>query len=122
MKGQVFIIALILILIILVLLKSETKSFPIQPESPLYKDFSNLKNELVETVDLSIFNGDDISTNLNSFITFSKEIFERKGYKQTVSYTILNPGNTMIVYMNVSLELDDSYLKDSLIINRTVYI
>jgi len=122
MKGQVFIIALLLILVILVLLKSETKSFPLQSESPLYKSFWNLKNELVETVDLSILNSEDISTNLDSFISFSKEIFERKGYKETVSFTISNPGNMITVYMNVSLELDDSYLKDYLIINRTVYI
>jgi len=121
MKGQVFIIALLLVLIILVLLKSETKSPPIRHESPLSKNFLNLKNELIETVDISLLNGEDISTNLDTFISFSKKIFENRGYKESVNYTISNPGNAIIVYMNVSLELDDSYLKDYLIINRRVY-
>jgi len=121
MKGQVFIIALLLVLIILVLLRSETKPFPPQHESPLSKSFLNLKNELIETVDISLLNGEDISTNLDTFISFSKKIFEMRGYKESVNYTISNPGNAIIVYMNVSLELDDSYLKDYLIINRRVY-
>lgn len=121
MKGQIFIMISVLVLIALILLKNAIKPVEIKPENFLYENFVNLKNELIKTVDISILNKEDITTNLNNFITFSKDVLERRGYNEDVKFNILTYGNTTTVYTNITLKLDNSFIEDKFIINRTVY-
>ena len=121
MKGQIFIMTAVLVLIVLILLKNAIQPVEIEPKSFLYENFINLKNELIRTVDISILNQQDITTNLNNFITFSGSILEQRGYSETVEFEISTYDNTTEVYMNVSLILENSFIEDKFIINRTVY-
>jgi len=120
MKGQIFILLLILILIALLSLRTR-RVVLIEEKNPIYETFLNLKNELIETIDLSLLNGEDITTNLNNFINFSQNILKHKGYNSEVNYTITSNGKVITVFLNLSLSYKNSYLKDNLVINRTVY-
>jgi len=93
----------------------------IESKSFLYENFLNLKNELIKTIDISILNKESIAPNLDNFISFSKESFENRGYDETVTYSISTIENTRTVYMTVSLRLENSFIEDEFIINRTVY-
>lgn len=121
MKGQVFVIIAILSVIVLVLLKASTIPVVEKPEIPLEENFLNLENELVKTVDASILNQQDVSSNLNSFISFSKQAFKEKNYGENVNYTLSRIDNTTTVYMDINLSYQDSYLYDRVAVIRTVY-
>jgi hypothetical protein len=121
MKGQIFIMAAVLVLIAFILLMNAIRPIETQPKNFLYENFVNLKNELIKTVDISILNQEDITTNLNDFITFSTEVFNQRGYNENVKFNIITYGNTTEVYMNVTLKLGNSFIEDKFIINRTVY-
>jgi uncharacterized protein YxeA len=120
MKGQVFVISSILILLALFLIRASTKTVDVKQNELFYESFSNLKTELIKTVDIALINQESVSTRLDDFIDFSQEVYNKKGYKESINYTV-SPGITTIVYLNVSLSSSDSYLMESLIINRTVY-
>ena len=122
MKGQVFIITSVLILIALMLVRINTQTFEIETEKTFYDDFSNLKNELINTIDFSILTDmTNLESNLNDFISFSTNSFKKRGYDEDVSYLITVNGDNRVIYLNVSLNSSKSYLKENLIINRTVY-
>ena len=121
MKGQIFVMMAVLVLIALLLLRNSIRPSAIKPEDFLYENFVNLKSELIKTVDVSILNKEDVSTNLNSFITFSKDVLRRKGYHADVKFDVSTHDNTTEVHMNVTLKLDNSFIEDKFIINRTVY-
>jgi len=120
MKGQIFVITSILILLVLLLTRASTQTANVKQDESFYETFSNLKAELVKTVDLSLINQQSVSDNLDDFIDFSNQTLKKKGYALEVNYTVY-PGQTTIVYLNVSLASSNSYLLDSLIINRTAY-
>ena len=121
MKGQIFIMTAVLVLIALILLKNSIQPVEIKPKNFLYENFINIKNELIKTVDISILSQEDITTNLNNFIDFSKDVFEQRGYNEIIEFEVSTYGNTTEVYMNISLELENSFIEDRFIINRTVY-
>ena len=122
MKGQVFIITSVLILIALMVVRINTQTFEIKTDEMFYEDFSNLKNELINTIDFSILTDvTNLENNLNDFISFSTNVLKKRGYNEDVSYIITVNGDTRIIYLNVSLNSSKSYLKENLIINRTVY-
>ncbi len=121
MKGQVFVMVAVLVLIALIMLRNAIKPVEVSPKSFLYENFLNLKNELIKTVDISILNEDDVSTNLNNFITFSSNVFQQRGYEQNIEFNTITYENTTEVYMNFSLKLGNSFIEDKFIINRTVY-
>lgn len=121
MKGQIFVIMAVLVLIALLLLRNAIRPSEIKPENFLYENFVNLKNELIKTVDISILSQEDVSTNLNSFIAFSKDILGRKGYNEDVKFEISTHDNMTEVHMNITLKLENSFIEDKFIINRTVY-
>lgn len=121
MKGQIFIMVAILVLVILFIMRSGTRPFVIKPKSLLFENFLNLKSELINTVDTSILKQQDISSNLDNFMNFATDIFEQKGYEADLNYSISTSGNEITVFMNLSLELEGSYLRDNLIVNRKVY-
>jgi ribosomal protein S8 len=111
----------VLVLIALLLLRNAIRPPEIKPEDFLYENFVNLKNELIKTVDISILNKEDVSTNLSSFIAFSTDVLGRKGYVEDVKFDASTYGNTIEVHMNVTLKLGNSFIEDRFIINRTVY-
>ena len=121
MKGQIFIMTAVLVLVALILLKNSIQTIEIKPKDFLYENFINLKNELVKTVDITILNQEDITTNLNDFIDFSKEVLEQRGYDENVEFELSVNGDVTTIYMNVSLGLENSFIEDRFIINRTVY-
>lgn len=121
MKGQIFIITSILVLLALFITRISTKTIDVKQDELFYESFSNLKNELIKTVDLALINGESVSERLGNFTDFSKDVFKKKGYTENVIYSI-SPGPTTIVYLNISLSSSNSYLLESLIINRTVYM
>lgn len=121
MKGQIFILIVILVLVALITMRNAIKPVMIESKPFLYENFLNLKNELIRTVDISILNKENIATNLDNFISFSKESLEKRGYNETITYSISTIENTTTVYMSVSLKLQNSFIEDEFIINRTVY-
>ncbi|MEM3609612.1 MAG: hypothetical protein QXK49_03030 [Candidatus Aenigmatarchaeota archaeon] len=120
MKGQIFIIISVLILIALYMTSTSIKTTNVKHDETFYQSFTNLKNELIKTIDLSLINQENLEENLNDFIDFSKEVFKKRGYIEKVEYSI-SYGQPIVIYLNVSLSSANSYLLDSLIINRTVY-
>jgi len=121
MKGQIFIIASILVLLALFITRLNTQTVDVGQDEMFYEGFSNLKTELIKTVDLSLLNQlSDLQPNLNDFIGFSKEVFKKRGYTESVTYSISSE-HTIVVYMNISLSSKNYYLLENLIINRTVY-
>lgn len=117
MKGQIFVLTSIMILVILLLVRSSTNTQAADQSDQFYLSFSNLEAELTKTVDLALVNRGDVAASLDDFISFSKDVYSRHGYTESVNYTL---GGTS-VYLNVSLRSSDSYFMNSLIINRTVY-
>ena len=71
MKGQVFMIVSLFILLFLFLLRLNTQTVDLSPKDLFYEDFSNLKNEIIKTIDISILNQENLQNNLNDFIMFS---------------------------------------------------
>ena len=120
MKGQIFIIASILVLLALFITRLGTQTVDVRQNELFYESFSNLKSELIKTVDLALINGESVSERLDNFTDFSKDVFKKKGYTEDVIYSV-SQGSTTIVYMNVSLSSRNDYLLENLIINRTVY-
>ena len=120
MKGQIFIISSILILLALFLIRTSTKTVDVKQNELFYESFTNLRSELIKTVDLALINQESVSARLDDFIVFSKNVYIKKGYNESVNYTV-SPGSTTIVYLNLSLTSSSSYLMENLIINRTVY-
>jgi len=121
MKGQIFIIASILILLALFLIRINTYTFEILEDELFYESFNNLKNELINTIDISLVNQEDLSTNLNDFITFSKDALKQRGFIESVNYSISVNGNERTINMNISLKSEKSEILDNLIIKRKVY-
>jgi hypothetical protein len=117
MKGQIF----ILILLALFLIRINTYTFEILEDELFYESFNNLKNELINTIDISLVNQEDLSTNLNDFITFSKDALKQRGFIESVNYSISVNGNERTINMNISLKSEKSEILNNLIIKRKVY-
>jgi hypothetical protein len=117
MKGQIFIIASVMILLALLLTRVSTKTVDIKQDENFYESFTNLKEQMVRTVDLGLVNQESVSSRLDDFIAFSKEVYARKGYNESVNYTVAGT----VAYINVSLSSANSYLLEELIVNRTVH-
>ena len=122
MKGQIFIIVSVFILLFLFLMRINTKVIEVKPEDLFYEDFSNFKNEFIKTIDISILNGENLQSNLDDFIDFSTDVYKNKGYIENVDYSIQFSGDVTVVYLNISLRSDKSYLRENLIINRTLSV
>ena len=110
-----------MILIALLLLQNAIRPLETVPKSNLQESFSNVKAEIERTVDMSLLKGEDVSTNLDSFILFSKDVMTSRGYAQEATYSISSFGRIFSVQMNLSLSSGSSFIQDEFIINRTVY-
>ena len=121
MKGQIFVLASVMILIVLLMLQNSIRPFELKDENSLYENFVNIKGELIRTVDVSLINQEGVSSNLEECIGFSKDVMGRKGYTEQVMYSVSTYGNTTVVQMNFTLSLGNSFIEDNFIINRTVH-
>jgi ABC-type Mn2+/Zn2+ transport system ATPase subunit len=117
MKGQIFILTSVLILIALLIARETTKTVDVKQDGLFYESFSNLRSELIKTVDIALLNQESVSDRLDDFIGFSNDTLRKRGCIESVNYSI----SSNVVYLNISLARDNSYLVDRLIINRTVY-
>jgi len=122
MKGQVFMIVSIFILLFLFLLRINTQTIDAKADDLFLEDFSNLKDELTKTVDISLLNQENLMGNLNGFIIFSTNVYKNKGYTEDVEYSVSTTGDVTTVYLNITLSSSNSYLKENLIINRTLSV
>lgn len=122
MKGQVFILISVFVLLFLFSLRISTQAIDVSTRDMFSEDFTNLRDELVRTVDVSLINQESLQTNLDDFIAFSNEFYRRKGYTEDVQYSISSLGDVTTVYLNVSLNSSSSYLMQGLIINRTMSV
>ena len=120
-KGQVFIILTVFILLGLIFLRVSTKTILEKPQDFLSENFLNLKNELVQTVDISLMKNEDVQTNLNEFIAFSTDALKQRGYSESVSFSLSTIGSTTTVNFEASLSFGKEYLNDSFKVERTVY-
>lgn len=121
MKGQIFLIASILILIGLIMLRINTVPFVQDPETHLQDHFLNIKNELIKTVDKSLLSGEALSSKLDRFISFSKQVLKERGFDQEIKYDITTLGEETIVTFDISINNKDSKLNDKIIIKRRLY-
>ena len=122
MKGQVFMIVSVFILLFLFLLRINTQTIEVKPDDLFYEDFSNLKNELLRIIDISLLNQENLQNNLNDFITFSTNMYRNKGYTEDVEFSVSTAGDVTTIYLNITLSSSKSYLKENLIINRTLSV
>ena len=121
MKGQIFVITSIMILIAIFLIRINTYTFEVKQDELFYENFDNLRTELINTIDVSLVNQDNINTNLDDFITFSTNVLKRRDFEEDVNYTVSINGNERTININVSLKSDKSEILENLIINRRVY-
>ena len=103
------------------LIRINTYTFEIKEDELFYENFDNLRTELINTVDISLFNQDNVYTNLDDFIAFSGNVLKRRGFEEDVKYTVSINGNERTISMNISLKSDKSEILENLIINRRVY-
>ena len=122
MKGQVFMIVSVFVLLFLLLLRINTQTIDLNQKDLFQEDFSNLKSELTRTIDISLLNQESLQGNLNDFIAFSKEFYNNKGYTEDLNYSITTAGDVTTVYLNISFSSGKSYLRQDLIINRTLRV
>ena len=114
MKGQIFIVVSILVAVSLLLI-SANKISSSEPSDYLKNYYTDLKAELVNTVDTGLMNG-DFPARLDNFIAFSNGVLSQKGYTQDIQYHIV--GSSVIV--DVSLSKGNEYYRDTITIDRTV--
>ncbi|MBN2202623.1 MAG: hypothetical protein JW700_00330 [Candidatus Aenigmarchaeota archaeon] len=122
MKGQVFILISIFVLIFLFSLRAGTETVEIMQSDMFLDDFNNLKSEIVSTIDTSLLNRQSVEGNLDDFISFTEDFYARKGYNQTVAYSVSRTSNQTAVLLNITLQSSNSYLSESLIIRRDVLV
>jgi hypothetical protein len=115
-------IASVFILLFLFLLRINTQTIDVKQDDMFHEDFANLKSELVKTVDVSLLNQENLQDNLDDFITFSTDFYNNRGYTEDVDYSISTSGDMTTVYLNVTLSSSNSYLRQDLIINRTLSV
>jgi len=119
MKGQTYVIIAVLIVLFLFLIRS---TFITQktPETFLYENYLDLRNELTKTIELSLLNGESVGNNLDSFISFSEDVYAKRNYVEDVTYSI-STGTTTRVTIKIYLGLENSYFNDTFVVSRTVY-
>lgn len=122
MKGQIFMLIAVMFLIALILLRNTIQIPETRTDNYLYESFTNLKNEMIKAVDLSLLSKEDVlQSNLESFISFSKQVLGNRSFVEKVDYNIISYSNTTEVHMNITLSQGNSFIEDNFIINRTVY-
>ncbi len=90
MKGQVYLLIGVLTVLALLSLRSLTPFIQTRPETTIKDDFFNLRNELVNAVDVSLLNESSpqkLMDNLNDFAGFARDAYSQRGYKLNSVYS-----------------------------------
>jgi len=115
MKGQAYTILAIFLVVSLLSLSLLFKETYIE-KTNIKNIFLNVKNEIIKTVELSILDDNDISTNLDNFILFLDKYLESRNYNIETNYNI-NKDNVEI-YLKISNQ--NSYIQDKFDISRKI--
>ncbi|MCD6476917.1 MAG: hypothetical protein J7K26_01975 [Candidatus Aenigmarchaeota archaeon] len=115
MKGQAYTILAIFLVVSLLSLSLLFKENHIE-KTNIQSIFLNVKNEIIKTVELSILDDNDISTNLDDFILFLNKYLESRNYNIETKYTI----NTDKVEIYLKISDKNSYIQDKFNINRKI--
>ena len=121
MKGQTFLLMSVVVMISLLLLRNSMTPFIASSDDSLQRRFFDLRNEMINVVDLSIANHESIGSNLDDFVWFSESFMKSIGYNETSEYTVAANGSDVSVAFNLTLSSGDSYMHDSFIVNRRVF-
>ena len=117
MKGQMYVTVVILMIVALFALKIGTTGFTSPMEPDINNVYKNVKNEMIDLIELSLLNGEDLSNNLDSFVSFTTEILESRGYSQEITYEI-DGYNTKV---NLYLEYNGNFINDTFVVNKRLY-
>ena len=115
MKAQAYMI-LAVFLVVAVLGITLLTQKPIEHDSNLQRDFLNIKNELINTIDNSLLDGKDLNVNLENYVAFSEQYLILRDYESEINYKV--DGNKVNVYMKI--EKGNSYIQDEFNINRVI--
>lgn len=133
-KGQMFLIAAIIIASSLIILKLVSRSPVVMEETKILKVtyeasiFSNLINELNKTMDFSFYEGINITRNVFNFGNFSKRkmaehsldlkiVFVGSLANSSISFINVTVINLFGANINVTLTLNDSQSNTSMVAN-----
>lgn len=117
MKGQMYITITVLIIVALFALKMGTASFDGNINPDMNKIYMNIKDEIKDTLEISLLNNEDVSANLDDFLDFTESSLEKRGYTQDITYEI--SGNS--IKINLYLEHDGNFINDTFIVSGEIY-
>lgn len=124
MKGQSFLIMAIIFIIILALIKLTIKFYQFQDDRSLILEFENVKEEVIKSVEYSIYEKENITKNLESFVEFARNSLKRKALdfesllveitvpdvleNNELNISIKNLLGCEIVFLNITFSYDNS--------------
>jgi hypothetical protein len=135
MKGQSFLIIAIIFITILALIKANISFQKFEKESFGF-EFENVKEEIVRSVEFSIYEKENITKNLENFVDFARNSLKRKtlnlkaiileGFIENneLNISLKNLLGNEIIFLNLSFSYNDSFrefkdIKDEEKINAT---
>jgi len=129
-KGQIFIIMAIIVIVAMVLLKTSLNLTSILENKRFLElglenlEFQNLRNEFTKTMQIS-YNQTNISSNLNNFISFSKDSFLSRATILTaigLTATFPNVAQNITTPLNITVMnyLDEDITSLNLTFNNTL--
>ncbi len=121
MKGQSFLIISIIFIIILALIKANINFQKFQEDKSFGIEFENIKEEMVRSVEFSIYEKENITKNLESFAEFARNSFKRRALdvnslilecmveNNEANISIKNLLGNEIIFLNISFSYDNSF-------------
>lgn len=121
MKGQMFMLIAVIVIVSLLMLRNSMTSFQASSDDRLQRNFADLRREMVNVVDLSLKNQDNMEANLNDFVSFSIEAMRGMGYNESVQFSVASAEGNVSVSFDITLSYGSSYMQDSFIVNRRLF-
>lgn len=121
MKGQSFLIISIIFIIILALIKANISFQEFQEDKSFGIEFENTKEEMVRSVEFSVYEKENISRNLESFAEFARNSFKRRALNlnslileaivenDKLNVSVKNLLGNEITFLNISFSYDNSF-------------
>jgi hypothetical protein len=121
MKGQSFLIISIIFIIILALIKANISFQEFQEDKSFGIEFENTKEEMVRSVEFSVYEKENISRNLESFAEFARDSFKRRALNlnslileaivenDKLNVSVKNLLGNEIIFLNISFSYDNSF-------------
>jgi len=105
------------LILAVIMLQVYTQFAPDYYNPELTREYLHLKEEIEKTVELSILNEEDISSQLLIFENFAKNYYAPKQYQLTMNYDTTDQSNIQI---DLRLQNINSYLEDTYTISRMI--